>query len=237
MALGKLNLKLGIDVSNLEKELGKVERSMSRFGSQMQNIGSTMTQSLTLPLLGVGAASLKAFADMEKLENGLIAIMGSTQGAKEELDKLRVVGWVKNFRDQKEIKFLHINDGSDSRNLQLVVLMEEFKQSNNDKDLTKLFNSIHFNSSIEVIGRLVKSTHKKQNYELIVKEMNEDESQIEFVDDRKGHDFRYSINSDKLESLGYKQNTIFDLGLIETINWYKENWLWWDGDELTNSHP
>jgi tape measure domain-containing protein len=91
MALGKLNLKLGIDVSNLEKELGKVERSMSRFGSQMQNIGSTMTQSLTLPLLGVGAASLKAFADMEKLENGLIAIMGSTQGAKEELDKLRVV--------------------------------------------------------------------------------------------------------------------------------------------------
>ena len=91
MALGKLNLKLGIDVTNLEKELGKVERSMSRFGSQMQNIGSTMTQSLTLPLLGVGAASLKAFADMEKLENGLIAIMGSTQGAKEELDKLRVV--------------------------------------------------------------------------------------------------------------------------------------------------
>jgi tape measure domain-containing protein len=91
MALGKLNLKLGIDVSNLEKELGKVERAMSRFGSQMQSIGSTMTQSLTLPLLGVGAASLKAFADMEKLENGLIAIMGSSEGAKEELDKLRKV--------------------------------------------------------------------------------------------------------------------------------------------------
>ena len=89
MALGKLNLKLGIDVSNLEKELGKVERSMSRFGSQMQNIGSTMTQSLTLPLLGVGAASLKAFADMEKLENGLIAIMGSSKAAEVELQKLR----------------------------------------------------------------------------------------------------------------------------------------------------
>ena len=91
MALGKLNLKLGIDVSNLEKELGKVERAMSRFGGQMQSIGSTMTQSLTLPLLGVGAASLKAFADMEKLENGLIAIMGTSEGAKDELDKLRKV--------------------------------------------------------------------------------------------------------------------------------------------------
>jgi len=87
----QLNLKLGIDVSNLSRELGKVESRMAKFGSQMQSIGSTMTQSITLPLIGVGAASLKAFADMEKLENGLIAIMGSSEGAKEELDKLRKV--------------------------------------------------------------------------------------------------------------------------------------------------
>ena len=87
----QLNLKLGIDVTNLEKELGKVERAMSRFGSQMQNIGSTMTQSLTLPIIGLGAASLKAFADIEKLENGLIAIMGSSEAASAELDKLRKV--------------------------------------------------------------------------------------------------------------------------------------------------
>jgi len=87
----QLNLKLGIDVSSLSRELGKVESRMTKFGSEMQNIGSTMTQSITLPLLGVGAASLKAFADMEKLENGLIAIMGTSEGAKEELDKLRKV--------------------------------------------------------------------------------------------------------------------------------------------------
>lgn len=84
-------LKLGIDVSNLSRELGKVESQMARFGGKMQSIGSTMTQSITLPLLGVGAASLKAFADMEKLENGLIAIMGSSEGAAVELDKLRKV--------------------------------------------------------------------------------------------------------------------------------------------------
>jgi tape measure domain-containing protein len=87
----QLNLKLGIDVSSLSRELGKVESRMTKFGSQMQNIGSTMTQSLTLPLLGVGAASLKAFADMEKLENGLIAIMGSSAAASVELEKLRKV--------------------------------------------------------------------------------------------------------------------------------------------------
>jgi tape measure domain-containing protein len=87
----QLNLKLGIDVSNLSRELGKVESRMAKFGSQMQSIGSTMTQSITLPLIGVGAASLKAFADMEKMEKGLTAIMGSSEGAKEELDKLRKV--------------------------------------------------------------------------------------------------------------------------------------------------
>ena len=91
MALSNLNLKLGIDVSNLERELGKVEKSMARFGSQMQNIGSTLTQSLTLPIIGLGAAALKSFADMEKLQNGLTAIMGSSEEAAIELEKLRKV--------------------------------------------------------------------------------------------------------------------------------------------------
>ena len=91
MAIGKLNLKLGVDVSNLDKELGKVERSMSRFGSNMQNIGSTLTQSLTLPIIALGTASLKSFADIEKLQNGLIAIMGSSEEAGIEMEKLRKV--------------------------------------------------------------------------------------------------------------------------------------------------
>jgi tape measure domain-containing protein len=89
MALGKLNLKLGIDVSNLEKELGKVERSMARFGGKMQSVGTTLSQSLTLPIIALGGAALKSFADMERLELGLTAIMGSSKAAEEELQKLR----------------------------------------------------------------------------------------------------------------------------------------------------
>jgi len=91
MSIGKLLLKLGIDTTNLDKELGKVEKSMTRFGQNMSNLGSTLTQSLTLPIIGVGAAALKSFADMEKLQNGLIAIMGSSEGAAIELEKLRKV--------------------------------------------------------------------------------------------------------------------------------------------------
>jgi tape measure domain-containing protein len=91
MAIGKLLLKLGIDTTNLDKELGKVEKSMTKFGQNMSNLGSTLTQSLTLPIIGVGAAALKSFADMERLQNGLIAIMGSSEGAAIELEKLRKV--------------------------------------------------------------------------------------------------------------------------------------------------
>ena len=91
MAIGKLLLKLGIDTTNLDKELGKVEKSMSKFGQNMSNLGSTLTQSLTLPIIGVGAAALKSFADIEKLQNGLIAIMGSSEDAAVEMEKLRKV--------------------------------------------------------------------------------------------------------------------------------------------------
>jgi len=91
MAIGKLLLKLGIDTTNLDKELGKVEKSMTRFGQNMSNLGSTLTQSLTLPIIGVGAAALKSFADMEKLQNGLVAIMGNSEAAAIELEKLRKV--------------------------------------------------------------------------------------------------------------------------------------------------
>jgi tape measure domain-containing protein len=62
---------------------------MSRFGSKMQNVGTTLSQSLTLPIIALGGAALKSFADMERLELGLTAIMGSSKAAEVELQKLR----------------------------------------------------------------------------------------------------------------------------------------------------
>jgi dTDP-glucose 4,6-dehydratase len=47
---------------------------------------------------------------------------------------------------------------------------------------------------------------------------------ITYVEDRKGHDFRYSINSDKiLKDLGFVPKINFSDGLIETVNWYIKN--------------
>ena len=52
-------------------------------------------------------------------------------------------------------------------------------------------------------------------------------SQIEFVEDRPGHDFRYAIDSRKIrEDLGWYPIIDFDSGLKETIDWYSSNVDW-----------
>ena len=51
---------------------------------------------------------------------------------------------------------------------------------------------------------------------------------INFVEDRKGHDFRYSINSEKLSKLGSYRETSFEVGLPKTVRWYAANNNWWD---------
>ncbi len=63
----------------------------------------------------------------------------------------------------------------------------------------------------------------------ILKQMGKSEDLIEFVADRKGHDLRYAINSDKVEKeLGWKRSYTFDKGMQETIDWYLNNTKWID---------
>jgi dTDP-glucose 4,6-dehydratase len=50
---------------------------------------------------------------------------------------------------------------------------------------------------------------------------------IEYVPDRKGHDYRYSINSAKINKLGFTLNSHFETDLKKTINWYVETENWW----------
>jgi len=55
-----------------------------------------------------------------------------------------------------------------------------------------------------------------------------DESLIEYVTDRPGHDRRYSLSSDKLRSeLGWEPRTRLEDGLPLTVDWYRDNEWWW----------
>jgi len=53
------------------------------------------------------------------------------------------------------------------------------------------------------------------------------ESLIRFVDDRQGHDRRYSLDAGKLARLGFRSSTPFDEGLEETVRWYRQREDWW----------
>jgi len=63
---------------------------------------------------------------------------------------------------------------------------------------------------------------------LILEAMGADQSSIEYVEDRKGHDLRYSVDWTKINrELGYEPQVKFEDGLRETIHWYRENEAWW----------
>jgi dTDP-glucose 4,6-dehydratase len=57
--------------------------------------------------------------------------------------------------------------------------------------------------------------------------MNFDKKMKSFVKDRLGHDFRYSVNSSKIEELGFRNKVLLDRGLQDTIKWYESNLDWW----------
>ncbi len=63
---------------------------------------------------------------------------------------------------------------------------------------------------------------------LILEAIGADESSIEYVEDRKGHDLRYSVDWTKINrELGYEPKVKFEDGLRETIQWYRDNEAWW----------
>ncbi len=57
--------------------------------------------------------------------------------------------------------------------------------------------------------------------------LGKDESSIQLVKDRPGHDFRYSIDASKLHNLGWKPEMNWDKGIEQTVNWYRDNESWW----------
>jgi dTDP-glucose 4,6-dehydratase len=69
--------------------------------------------------------------------------------------------------------------------------------------------------NLEVVRRILAHTDR-------------DETLIEFVTDRPGHDRRYSLSSDKVRALGWEPRTRFDDGLERTVVWYRDNPWWWE---------
>jgi len=63
---------------------------------------------------------------------------------------------------------------------------------------------------------------------LLLKLLKQNDEFIQFVDDRKGHDFRYSVNFTKIQNeCGYYPVKNFYNSIEETVRWYQSNEQWW----------
>jgi dTDP-glucose 4,6-dehydratase len=69
--------------------------------------------------------------------------------------------------------------------------------------------------NLEVVRRIIEYTGR-------------DESLIEYVTDRPGHDRRYSLASEKVRGLGWEAQVRFAEGLERTVAWYRDNRWWWE---------
>ncbi|HEY0630670.1 MAG TPA: dTDP-glucose 4,6-dehydratase [Thermoleophilaceae bacterium] len=69
-------------------------------------------------------------------------------------------------------------------------------------------------ANIDVVRRILAATDR-------------DESLIEYVTDRPGHDRRYSLSSAKVRELGWEPSRRFSEGLHQTVEWYRDNEWWW----------
>lgn len=62
---------------------------------------------------------------------------------------------------------------------------------------------------------------------LILKRLGKSEDLIQYVEDRKGHDYRYAIDPSKIKAeLGWEPETKFEDGIVKTIDWYIANPDW-----------
>jgi len=77
------------------------------------------------------------------------------------------------------------------------------------------------------IGGGCETTNRALTHQILTL-LDRDESMIEYVSDRLGHDRRYSIDSTRIRSLGWAPNHPFPDALANTVAWYRENRWWWE---------
>jgi len=72
--------------------------------------------------------------------------------------------------------------------------------------------------------------NEKTNLEITAKILDllsRDDTMIEYVTDRPGHDLRYSLDCQRIHHLGWRPQVNFEDGLLKTVEWYRSNEWWW----------
>ena len=81
--------------------------------------------------------------------------------------EIEICGWIRNIRKQKLFNFMHIHDSSDCRHLQIILENSSLKEM----EAESILKSLNFGTSIKAKVKLVKSSHDKQDFELLVSKL------------------------------------------------------------------
>jgi tape measure domain-containing protein len=88
MANPKIEVEIGAKINQFLSDLTEAEGALQKFGTSALKIGSVLTAAVTLPLTALGVSAVRTFGEIEALQKGLIAVMGSAEAAKVEFTKL-----------------------------------------------------------------------------------------------------------------------------------------------------
>jgi tape measure domain-containing protein len=84
-----INIRIGAKLNGLTNGIKQAQRELSGFANYASSVGQELSTKLTLPILGVGAAAVKSFADFERMEIGLKAIASEGENAADTMARLQ----------------------------------------------------------------------------------------------------------------------------------------------------
>ena len=84
-AIGFLNFKFGADLSGFERAMKKAQKKLKKFGKNVTKAGQNLSRNLTLPILALGAASIKAFDEQAKAEQKLLTSLKGREDIQQKL--------------------------------------------------------------------------------------------------------------------------------------------------------
>jgi tape measure domain-containing protein len=91
MSRSDLSVRIGTDLSNLNKGLDGALKGLKRFGFKAESIGRDLTTRISLPLIALGGVAVKTFAEFDRLEKGLSALNGSAEGGAKSFNRLNAI--------------------------------------------------------------------------------------------------------------------------------------------------
>ena len=110
----ELKIGIGADNSGLKQGLQDAEAQISAFvskvgkigqiGEQLSSIGQKMSVGLTLPIIALGGSAIKAYGDIQSLQKGLEAVMGSAGSASKEFERLKEVAKLPGLGMQEAVR-------------------------------------------------------------------------------------------------------------------------------------